>query len=157
MPEFGGMKCDRWAPISRACRHPYHEHMALSSDQLTEIGERFLASMNARDFASAAALLADGATYQSVALVSGDGVQGCITGRERIMDYFQEALEGDENFHLSRLDVFTGLNLARVLSSMDGRTFIDVLRTGGDGLIVEHAEVSPKASAINFLAARPNQ
>ncbi len=131
--------------------------MALSPDQLTKIGERFLASMNARDFASAAALYADAATYQSAALVSGEGVEGCITGRERIMDYFQKALAGDESFQLSRLDIFTGLNMALVLSSMDGRTFIDVLQTGGDGLIVKHTEVSPKASAINFLAGRSSQ
>jgi len=147
----------RWAAFSCACRHLYHGPVALSPDQLTEIGERFLSSMNARDYASAASLYADGATYQSAALASGDRVDGSITGRERIMDYFKEALKGDEDFQLSTLDIFTGLNMAIVISSTEGRAFIDVLRTGGDGLIVEHSEVLPKASPLDSLAARSDQ
>jgi len=90
-------------------------------------------------------------------LASGDRVDGSITGRERIMDYFKEALKGDKDFQLSTLDIFTGLNMAIVISSTGGRAFIDVLRTGGDGLIVEHSEVLPKASPIDSLAARSDQ
>jgi len=73
------------------------------------------------------------------------------------MDYFKSVLAGDDDFELSKLDIFTGLNMAMILSSMEGRTFIDVLRTGGDGLIVDHMEVLPKASPIDSLAARSNR
>ena len=131
--------------------------MALSPDQLREIGERFLSSMNARDFAGATSLYADSAIYQSAALANGDWSDGLITGRERIMDYFKEALDGEEDFQLSALDIFTGLNMAVIVSSMESRTFIDILCTGDDGLIVEHLEVSPKASPIDYLAVRTNQ
>jgi len=110
--------------------------------------------MNARDYASAAALYAVDATYESASLVSRGHVDGRIVGRERIMGYFKEALGGDGSFQLSTLDHFTGLNMALILSSSEGRTFIDVLRTADDGLVVEHMEVSPKHSPINFLATR---
>lgn len=143
-------------PFTSACRRPYHGPVALSRDQLTELGSQFLSSMNARDYALAAALYADDATYQSASL-SGDHVDGRITGRDRIMDYFKDSLEGDDKFQLSALDIFTGFNLTMILSSMEGRTFIDVLRIGDKGLIVEHIEASPKASPVDFLEARSKQ
>ena len=49
------------------------------------------------------------------------------------------------------------MNLAVVVSSAEGRTFIDVLRTDDDGLIVEHLEVVPKSSRIDRSASRVNQ
>jgi len=110
--------------------------------------------MNARDYASAASLYADDAIYESAVLVSRGHTEGRIVGRERIMGYFKDALAGDEEFQLSTLDRFTGLNMALILSSSEGRTFVDVLRTGDDGLIVEHMEVSPKHSPVDFLATK---
>lgn len=127
--------------------------VALSPDRLAEIADRFLSSLNARDFTTAAALYADGATYESAALVAEDNSEGRITGRGQIMDFFASALDGDDDFQLTALEIFTGLNMAVILSSFEGRTYIDVLRIGEDGLIVEHAEVVPKASPLNFLTA----
>ena len=128
--------------------------MALPTEQLTAIGERFIASMNERDYATAAALYAPDATYESASLLEQGHTDGRIAGRERIMSHFMEALDGDDDFRLSMLDQFTGLDLTLVVSSMDGRTFIDVLRIDEDGLIAEHVEVSPKLSPIDYLSTR---
>ncbi len=108
--------------------------------------------MNARDYASAASLYSEQATYESAALVGKGHLSGRIVGSEQIIAYFKEALDGDESFRLSRLDIFTGLNLTLILSSMEGRTFVDALRVGDDGLITEHLELSPKRSPVDFLS-----
>ena len=122
--------------------------MALAPEQLTEIGQRFLTSLNARDFATAASLYSADATYESASLVSDDNPDGLITGRDQVMKFFADALEGDDSFQLTALDIFTGLNLAVIVSSLEGRTFMDVLRLSEEGLIVGHAEVTPKVSPI---------
>ena len=125
--------------------------MPLSPEELTELGERFGAAMNARDYEGAAALYAADATYESPGLASLTEGQseGRIVGREQIIEYFKSAL-GTGDFQLSPLDHFTGVNMTVTLSSTEGRTFIDVLRVNGDGLIVEHLEVTPKPSPIDF-------
>ncbi len=125
--------------------------MVVASTKLTEIGERFLASMNARDYATAAAMYAPGAVYESPALVGGEH-DGRIVGRDQIMRFFEAALDGEEEFRLHPLDVFAGLNMVVVISSTLGRAFVDVLRTDDTGLIVEHLEVAAKPSPLDFLA-----
>jgi hypothetical protein len=129
--------------------------MPISAAQLTTIGTRLVVSMNARDYGAASSLYAEDATYESPRLVSDGHVDSRIVGRQNIMSYFKEALEGDDDFQLAKLDQFTGLNMAVILSSLDGQTFIDVLRVGDDGLIIQHSEVAPKNSPIDFLQLRP--
>ncbi len=127
--------------------------MPLSPAQLTEIGQRFITSMNSRDYPSARSLYAEDATYESAGLVVDGHPEGRIVGREQIFDYFRNALDGDETFQLAPLDHFTGLNMVLIISSEGGRTFIDILRTDDVGRIVEHSEVAPKRSPINGPAA----
>lgn len=122
--------------------------MAHSPERLVETAARFISSMNARDYATARSLYADSATYQSAALVDADRPSGLLEGRDEIIGYFEVALDGDDDFGLDLLDVFTGVDMAVAVSSAAGRTFIDVLRTSDHGLIIEHREVSPKASPV---------
>lgn len=121
--------------------------MAAEPTTLAELAARFMASLNERDFETAATLYASDAVYESPS-VAMDGGAGRIVGRDEIIRYFADSLDGDDEFQLHLLDSFVGVDMVVLVSSLDGRAFVDVLRTDDTGAIVEHREVSPKPSPL---------
>ncbi|MEM7272921.1 MAG: nuclear transport factor 2 family protein [Actinomycetota bacterium] len=124
--------------------------MGTPAAALLELGKRYGEGMNARDFDSVAELFAADAVYVSDGppFLTGDRYGRRLSGRDEIITYFREVFAGDFEFVV--LDHYVGVDMLVTLSSMGGRTFVDVFRVGEDGLISELLDVVPKRSRVDF-------
>lgn len=120
--------------------------MTMSPEELQDLSGRFFDYMNNRDYASAAILYHEEATYESP-------TQAGIAGRGPIIDYFKASLENSD-FQLTLTAQFTGVNTVVTLASDGHSTFLDVLRTNDHGQILEHLEATPHPALYQSLSSR---
>lgn len=118
--------------------------MAIDAEQLATLGRRFIESLNDRDFDTASSLYADDAVYESAGRLGSEHADGRIRGRDEIIGFFRQALDGDDEFRLEPQELFTGLDIVVIRSGFEGRSFVDVLRFNGAGQIAEHFDVTPQ-------------
>ena len=111
--------------------------MVLTKDEGRAMAEQWIASWNSRDLDRILSHYTDDLEFSSIYILEFAGEPtGILKGKERVSEYWSNALERAPNLHFELLSVYTGVNTIAIhYKPMSARERLELHFLDGEGRI----------------------